>query len=171
MVVGGKTQRIVTGIHEIAPHISKNQAGEPSLETYPLWVFTQTGVENNQVKGEWHKVRELSQERIAALPNYKFSKPLTWHQMLELENIPASERMFAQDWEDVNDKPKDEPQPINQPSSNTTVSTQPSNSAPYPQGQPNQYVPPVKQPQQMNYPAKPVIQQSNFMGPKPVVSH
>lgn len=181
MVVGGKTQRIVTGIHEIAPHISKNQAGEPSLETYPLWVFTQTGVENNQVKGEWHKVRELSQERIAALPNYKFSKPLTWHQMLELENIPASERMFAQDWEDVNDKPKEESQPPH-PQQNTVANgsnqqtpimaepAQSSNFAPYPQSQPNQYVQPVKQPPQMNYPAKPV-QQPNFMGPRPVVSH
>lgn len=104
MTLGGKTRRIITGIHEISPHITANQAGEPELKTIPLWEFQQTGLdENGEVLGNWVKVRELSDERIQGISDYYFVKPRTWHGLLRLENIPAKERMIATDMEDVAD--------------------------------------------------------------------
>lgn len=103
LAIGGKTRRIITGIHEVAPHITKNQAGEPELKTIPLWTFIQHGTnEAGEIAGEWKKVNELSPERVATIPDFKFKPLLTWEQLLKLENIDAKDRMFATDWEDAN---------------------------------------------------------------------
>lgn len=99
-ISSGKTRRIITAIHEVAPHITQNQAGEPELKTIPLWVFKRDETDDNEIKGTWVKVNELSQERINTLPNYYFEKPKSWHEMLQLEHIAAKDRMFATDAED-----------------------------------------------------------------------
>lgn len=101
LAIGGKTRRIITGIHEVAPHITKNQAGEPELKTIPLWTFIQHGLnDKGEITGEWKKVNELSEERIKTIPDYQFKPLLTWQQLLKLENVSAKDRMFATDWED-----------------------------------------------------------------------
>lgn len=98
----GRTRRIITGIHEVAPHITQNAAGEPELKTIPLWVFKRDETDDNEIKGTWIKVNELSEERINTLPNYAFEKPKTWHEILQLEHIAAKDRMIATDAEDEN---------------------------------------------------------------------
>lgn len=113
-ISSGKTRRIITGIHEVAPHITQNQAGEPELKTIPLWVFKRDETDDNEIKGTWEKVNELSEERINTLPNYYFEKPKTWHELLQLEHIAAKDRMFATDAEDENgsgNEPADMAQP------------------------------------------------------------
>lgn len=121
LAIGGKTRRIITGIHEVAPHITQNQAGEPELKTIPLWTFKQHGLnDNGEITGEWIKVNELSPERIRTIPDWDFQPLLTWHQLLELENVSAKDRMFATDWEDEKDEP-DQPQKPQTPANNANM--------------------------------------------------
>lgn len=121
LAIGGKTRRIITGIHEVAPHITQNQAGEPELKTIPLWTFKQKGLnDNGEITGEWIKVNELSPERIRTIPDWDFKPLLTWHQLLKLENVSAKDRMFATDWEDEDDGP-DQPQKPQVPANNANM--------------------------------------------------
>ena len=121
LAIGGKTRRIITGIHEVAPHITQNQAGEPELKTIPLWTFKQKGLnDNGEITGEWIKVNELSPERIRTIPDWDFKPLLTWHQLLKLENVSAKDRMFATDWEDEDDEP-DQPQKPQVPANNANM--------------------------------------------------
>lgn len=121
LAIGGKTRRIITGIHEVAPHITQNQAGEPELKTIPLWIFKQKGLnDNGEITGEWIKVNELSPERIRTIPDWDFKPLLTWHQLLKLENVSAKDRMFATDWEDEDDGP-DQPQKPQVPANNANM--------------------------------------------------
>lgn len=121
LAIGGKTRRVITGIHEVAPHITQNQAGEPELKTIPLWTFKQHGLnDNGEITGEWIKVNELSPERIRTIPDWDFQPLLTWHQLLKLENVSAKDRMFATDWEDEKDEP-DQPQKPQTPANNANM--------------------------------------------------
>lgn len=121
LAIGGKTRRIITGIHEVAPHITQNQAGEPELKTIPLWIFKQKGLnDSGEITGEWIKVNELSPERIRTIPDWDFKPLLTWHQLLKLENVSAKDRMFATDWEDEDDGP-DQPQKPQVPANNANM--------------------------------------------------
>lgn len=121
LAIGGKTRRVITGIHEVAPHITQNQAGEPELKTIPLWTFKQHGLnDNGEITGEWIKVNELSPERISTIPDWDFQPLLTWHQLLKLENVSAKDRMFATDWEDEKDEP-DQPQKPQTPANNANM--------------------------------------------------
>lgn len=123
LAIGGKTRRVITGIHEVAPHITQNQAGEPELKTIPLWTFKQHGLnDNGEITGEWIKVNELSPERIRTIPDWDFQPLLTWHQLLKLENVSAKDRMFATDWEDEKDEP-DQPQNPQTPANNANMHT------------------------------------------------
>lgn len=123
LAIGGKTRRVITGIHEVAPHITQNQAGEPELKTIPLWTFKQHGLnDNGEITGEWIKVNELSPERIRTIPDWDFQPLLTWHQLLKLENVSAKDRMFATDWEDEKDEP-DQPQKPQTPANNANMHT------------------------------------------------
>jgi pilus assembly protein CpaF len=98
MRLGGRTRRIITGIHEVDTRLSKNDAGEPVLGTKPLWKFETKGIgKDGSVIGDWVKVSELSLERQAMLSNYNFTHPLTWNQMLALENVSRKRRMFQDD--------------------------------------------------------------------------
>lgn len=151
LAIGGKTRRIITGIHEVAPHITQNQAGEPELKTIPLWTFKQHGLnDNGEITGEWIKVNELSPERIRTIPDWDFKPLLTWHQLLKLENVSAKDRMFATDWEDEDDGP-DQPQKLQVPANNANMqpmnAKQPANNVPMnampPQVPQRPMVPPV----------------------------
>lgn len=98
MKLGGRTRRIITGIHEVDTHLSKNAAGEPVLGTRPLWRFEITGVgKDNTVIGDWKRVSDISIERQQMMSNFNFTHPLTWNGMLALENVSRKKRMFQDD--------------------------------------------------------------------------
>lgn len=97
---GKRTRRIITEIDEVDTRLTKDQSGQPTLRTRPLWKFdTSEGVTNErgEVLGDWKKVGDLSQERKSMLNGYDYQRPRSWQEIIDLENIPIENSMYGHD--------------------------------------------------------------------------
>lgn len=85
--------RRITAVSEILPDLALNKAGDPIVETKPLWVFVHDGIKTvdskPKVTGHWEKVGSLSEKRVL-MKNLSLTENLTWSQLSELSHIDGT---------------------------------------------------------------------------------
>lgn len=96
--MGMRTRRVISEVSEVDTRVSKDEAGEPTLKTHPLWQF-KIGCSNErgEILGDWRKVGSISQERREMYNDFDYQKPLRWDQMLSLEDLPKERSMYGHD--------------------------------------------------------------------------
>lgn len=101
---GKRTRRVISEIDEVDTQLTRDKSGQPELKTKPLWRFvTNEGVTNErgEILGDWVKVGDLSPERKAMLGGYDYQRPMSWKEILELENIPIENSMYGHDHDTI----------------------------------------------------------------------
>lgn len=96
--MGMRTRRVISEVSEVDTRVSRDEAGEPTLKTHPLWQFKiGCSNENGEILGDWVQVGSISQERKEMYNDFDYQKPLQWDQMLALEDLPKEKSMYGHD--------------------------------------------------------------------------